>query len=218
MNNRVVVGLFSTLLLSGCATSAISVDEAKKYAGLSVTEFLDHRFAKDRRVRKINGTYRYTAYFNDVNFNYLLRPTIELQNFCAAQGGSAVRTHAHQGNPVGRYFTSPLLTGMQTEAYARSRGASDPIAGRASMMAMQDQHELNTRMGEGESKRGYASAVERGVYGTWECRDASGTSKWAVSVLPVLYSPRTTPVGSFDLGQAAGGSASILIEITPVTR
>ena len=217
MNNRVVVGLLSTLLLSGCATSAISVEEAKKYAGLSVTEFLDNRFVKDRRARKINGTYRYTAYFNDVNFNYLLRPTIELQNFCAAQGGSAVRTHVHQGNPVGRYFTSPLLTGMQTEAYARSRGASEPIAGRASIIAMQDQHELNTRMGEHESRRDMRRQLKE-FYGTWECRDASGTSKWAVSVLPVLYSPEQRQSDHLILARQLVVLPVSLIEITPVTR
>lgn len=218
MINRIVTGLLSALLLSGCASSAISVEEAKKYAGLSVTEFLDKRFVGDQRARKFNGTYRFTAFFTYENINYLLRPATELLNYCTAQGGTASRTQVHHGNPVGRYFTSPLITGIQTDVYARSRGATESVTRQATLYAMQDQHALNTYLGERESKRAYEAAVGKGAFGTWECRDGAGGRKWAVSVLPVSYAPRTVPDGTFDFGKEGGGSARILIEITPLTN
>jgi len=214
---RMAVSLFA-ILLSGCAASAISVEEARKYAGLNVSEFLDKRFAGDGRVQRVNGTYRYKAFFAGSNIRFILRPATELRNFCTAQGGQPVLVRLHHGNPVGRFFTSPLMAGLQTHAYARSRGVDPGTAGRASLLAMQEQSRLNTYLGDAEARQAYAEAGRSGAFGTWECRDGAGSRKWAVSVLPVSFQPRTTPPGEFNLGKEGGGSAAILLEITPATQ
>lgn len=180
------LGWLGLLLLAGCAPSAITVDDAKQYAGLGLNEFLAKRFA-DRQSKYEGDVVRYKAYFNDINYTQLERPTTELMNFCKAQGGTLERTQAYAGNPFGRYYVSPLAAGMEGAAYARAKGSTSTITGAVAQDRMEEAQRQNDEVNA--RAKGYRSLL----YGEWTCQGIA--NPWRANVVPIEFVPRK-PDGS----------------------
>ena len=213
MKKCIVIWLLSAALVSGCATKdpTISIEEAKKYTGLDVSGFLNHRYGQYKRLaQKVEFTYRYRAFFDENDISILLRPSTELQNFCVAQGGRVLRSQPYSGDPIGKYFTSSLVH----KRYAHIPGQSGSITGAAAVLDMAHnmrRPSLITYIDRQRYRNAYAAAVEKGAFGTWECWDRLGTRRWSASVLPIAYMSETVIPGSTLPG-------SILIEITPLQQ
>ena len=194
------LGCIGLLFLTGCATSALTVEDAKQYASLDLNEFLAKRF-NDKQSRKVGNAIRYEAYFNDVNFVQLERPTTELVNFCKAQGGTAERTEAYSGDLFQRYRTSATHAFLEGSAYARSRGLSREQAARVGE-ELADQAQQRNKMVDARA-RGYKTDW----YGEWSCRGAA--KPWRVNIVPVALTPHV-------LGSAWSENVDMMvIEITP---
>lgn len=194
------LGCIGLLFLTGCATSALTIEDAKQYASLDLNEFLAKRF-NDKQSRKVGNTIRYQAYFNDVNFVQLERPTTEIVNFCNAQGGTAERTETYSGDLFQRYRTSATRAFLEGSAYARSRGLSrDQAAAVGEELA--DQAQQHNKMVDARA-RGYKTDW----YGEWSCRGAA--RPWRVIIVPVGLTPHV-------LGNVGSGNVDMMvIEITP---
>lgn len=171
----------AVLALAGCATSTLSVEDAKQYAGLSINEFLGKRFGDGKAPR---GAVQYKAYFNDVNYTQLQRPTTELVNFCKAQGGNPERVKPFTGNPFASYYKSPFVAGVQGAAYARSRGANESIANSVG----QDVEAQAKAQNEEVDRRSKGYRISKDMYGDWTCQGAA--RPWTVSVVPVQFIPQ----------------------------
>lgn len=189
-----------SLFVAGCATSALTVEDAKQYAGLDIHQFLEQRF-RDNQSKRVEGGIRYKAYFNDVNYAQLKRPTTELINFCKAQGGNPERTKAYAGNPFGRYYVPPVAAGIQAGTGALARGATAGVAS----AVIQDGIEAAQRQNEEVDQRSLGYRVSKELYGEWTCQGIA--RPWTTSVIPVEFIPRR-PDGSLTVDV-------MMIEIRP---
>lgn len=194
------LGCIGLLFLTGCATSALSVEGAKQYASLDLNEFLAKRFS-DKQTERVGNSIRYDAYFNDVNYAQLERPTTELVNFCKAQGGNAERTVAYSGDLFQRYRTSATRAFLEGSTYARSRGLSRDQAAEVGQ-ELADQAQQRNKMVNARA-RGYKTDW----YGEWSCQ---GVAKpWRANIVPISLTPNV-------LGKYGSGNLDMMvIEITP---
>lgn len=193
--------------LSGCATSTLTQSESKQYADLSLVDFLETRF-QDRQSVAVKNTVRYLAYFNDVNFIQLERPTVELRNFCQAGAGKMLRTQAHTGNPLGKFFSTPAGNALRGFLYSTSRGRPD-LAQDVAVRTFLLTEFVNSYFEEAEAQRAYATVRDKGTFGTWECKYEQGERKpWRVDVLPIVYAPRRDPGNLLT-------NHRMIIEVTP---
>ena len=168
------------LLVSGCATTALTVEDAKRYANLNLNQFLTKRFA-DRQSRNVGGTIRYEAYFNSASHAQLARPTTELVNFCKAQGGNPKHTVTYTGDPFAAYRVSPSRVVSQTAAYARMKGISSDVALAASADMLEQAQRNN------QAVDAHARVFQRDLYGEWNC---DGTAQpWRAEIVPVSFTP-----------------------------
>jgi hypothetical protein len=185
------VAVASASLLSACATSTLTSQEASQYAGMTLPQFLDARFT-DRQSKHDGGNIYYTAYFNDVNYRQLTRPRAEIARFCRAQGGEPVRAQAYIGNPVARFFPDPTIEAMRTFSYAARKGYSQDVSSGAAANAFAETARLNGRYEAADAMRAFSAAAEQVTYGLFECRTSAtpNSPAWRVSITPIGYLPK----------------------------
>ena len=154
------------------------------------------------------NTIRYLAYFNDVNFRQLERPTAELWNFCQAGTGKMKRIQAHGGNPVGKFYTTPVQAAWLGSLYASAAGRPDLAADTAARTVLLND-QVNAYYGAEDAKKAYAAVRDKGTFGTWECKyEQSERKSWRVDVLPIAYAPPSDPGNLLT-------NHRMIIEVTP---
>lgn len=208
---RPVLFLVASLLiaqLAGCATSTLTPSEAKPLANLSLVDFLNTRF-QDRQSVVVKNTIRYLAYFNDVNYRQLERPTTELSNFCRAGGGTMSRSKAFLGNPVGDFFYTPSQNALkkyqQLVMTARPNVETD-----AALQSILLHYQRNVILGAADAKKAYSEVLEKGTFGTWVCTYQKPPHvSWQVDVIPIIYAPPSDPGNLLT-------NHRMILEVTPL--
>lgn len=210
MSRRLQIAALAIILfaLSGCATSNITAVEAKQFASLSLVDFLKVRF-QDRQSFAVKNTVRYLAYFNDVNFRQLERPTFELWAYCDAGNGKMDNLKPFAGDPVGRFFSTPIEAAIQGSLYAQSVGRSGLALGTAAHAVLLNE-QINAYYGAADARKAYSTMRDKGVYGIWECTyEGTDRKPWRASVLPIGYAPPSDPGNLLT-------NHRMVLEITPL--
>lgn len=181
----------ASILLSACATSTLTPQDATQYAGMTLPQFLNARFM-DRQSKHDGDSIYYTAYFNDINYRQLTRPREEIARFCRAQRGEPIRTQAYVGNPVARFFPDPTIEAIRTFSYAARKGYSQDVSSGAAANAFADAANLSGRYEAADAMRAFRAAAEQVTYGLFECRTpaTSNAPAWRVSITPIVYLPK----------------------------
>ncbi|MFM2449386.1 MAG: hypothetical protein RIS44_1836 [Pseudomonadota bacterium] len=208
--------LIVSTLFAGCAARALSPEEAKAFASLSLSEFLKARFAADRQSKSVQNGYVYEAFFNGVNFSQLERPFRELASFCSAQGSDFRLVKAFDGDPIGRYVANPLVWANSYREDAKAVAEKMRLhpmvvqltGENAAESGFKDAQLYNSKFKTVEAKMAYEKAALRGAFGLFDCINPTTNSKrWSSVVLPV----------GFQLKQANNDllNNALLIQIAP---
>jgi hypothetical protein len=195
---RKTLAIATVSLLSGCATSTLSQDDANKMADLNLEGFLATRFS-DMQSSRYGNVYLYNAKFTGSNNVQLFRPTNEIVRFCLAQHGTPTRVVQFTGNPLNKIFDDKayeraMNLAIETRTYARAIGVSADVENNAAAIAFENEVQRSQGNDAMFDRDGAEKAVAetKRTYGTFECRDSANTSsyKWKVSIVPVGYKPK----------------------------
>lgn len=176
------------LVLASCATPTLTLEETKAYAGQTVEQFVAARFGSGKLPNE-EGGFVYTAYFTEANPRQLYRPTQEMINFCRIQGGSPIRTHKYEGDPVAMTFLELNLEAFAAYSRTLQQTGSPSAALHAGANTARAAQRI-TRYVEGNSAmKAFKFANDGGLYGRFECRTdkAKPDKMWAASIAPLGF-------------------------------
>ena len=118
------------------------------------------------------------------------------------------RIQAYSGNPVGKFFTTPVQAAWLGPLYATSAGRPD-LAQDTAARAVLLNEQVNVYYGAAEAQKAYASVRDKGAFGTWECKyEQSERKPWRANVLPIAYAPPADPGNLLT-------NHRMIIEVTP---
>jgi len=141
------------------------------------------------------------AHYSDMNVRQLLRPVVELTEFCEATNGVFGSLHREDENFVSAYFESPEEAFLDSMRRNYVGSVSYPIFGVVITQSLNDLKVLvseiaaeqtslrNQFLDRRGAEKGYMDAASAGAFGTFACVSKDEKLLWGASVLPFSYRP-----------------------------
>ena len=140
------------------------------------------------------------AYFSDSNTIQLLRPIVELKNYCLGRNQDWQLIEKYSGDPVLAYKSDPIRVFLDTQnrvtRMLADRGAfvgfeeiRTVVAANVGREMMEEAELRNQYMARTYSQKGLGYAIKLNAFGVFRCTSADESRSWYVSILPTTLFP-----------------------------